>query len=217
MRGPRVMNSTVSPQRNASNEPDDAQAAAARKCPAVPAGRFLDRGSSATEKQCPSGRTLGHPRIQRDRKAEAMKSSGVTPEELLRDFRILFESQTRTLRALATASNVGVETIRGWKDEGRFPRSTDDFIRVIRTCLKSLKKDAPNPAWRAEEWEIRYQEAKRIWENQAGDRHSSKPIPVLPGRPPLPSVQVYGGDYVAESKNAVHIGDVNHYVDPPKQ
>ena len=163
-------------------------------------------------------RTLGHLRIQRDWKARAMKGSGVTPEELLRDFGILFKSQSKSLRDLANTSKVGVETIRGWKDEGRFPRNTDDFMRVIQTCLKYLKKDGPNPAWGVEEWEIRYQEAKRTWENQAGNRYSSKPIPVvLPGQPPLPSVQVYGGDYVAESKNSVHVGDVNHYFDPPRQ
>lgn len=99
-----------------------------------------------------------------------MKSSGVTPEELLRDFRLLFESQTKTLRGLATASNVGAETIRGWKNEGRFPRSTDDFIRVIRMCLTSVRKDAALRSWSVGEWEMRYQEARRMWENQAGDR-----------------------------------------------
>lgn len=137
----------------------------------------------------------------------------MTPEELLRDFRQLFAAQTKTLRGLATASNVGVETIRGWKDQNRFPRSTDDFMEVVQICLKSLKEGVPAPPWRPEEWAIRYQEAKRSWENQADDRRSSKPVPALPGQPP-PSVQVYDGDYVAGAKNSVHIGDVNHHLGP---
>ncbi|MEC3982389.1 hypothetical protein [Amycolatopsis sp. H20-H5] len=135
------------------------------------------------------------------------------PEELLRDFRQLFTAQTKSLRALATASHVGVETIRGWKDENRFPKSGEDFLEVVRTCLKFPKEGAPAPPWRLEEWAIRYREAKWLRDNEADDRRPSKPVPILPGRQE-PSVQVYDGDYVVGSKNSVHIGDVNHHLGP---
>jgi hypothetical protein len=138
-----------------------------------------------------------------------VENTGVTPEELLRDFGSLVDSQTKSLRALATTSNVGVETIRGWKDMGRFPRSTDDFMTVVRTCLQHPKPAAVRPPWRIAEWEVRYQEAKRVWENREG---TQKPISAAPGGPaPFPSIQVTGGDYVQESKNTIHIGDVNHH------
>ena len=147
-----------------------------------------------------------------------MSEPGITPEVLLQQFRFLFDAQTKSLRGLATASDVGVETIRGWKDEGRFPRNGDDFVRVVRTCLKSLRSDSRVPAWTPEQWEIRYQEARRVWENQTGDRHAPKVIPsASPSQSPSSSVQVFGGDYVAGSKNTAHFGNVNHYTDPRPQ
>ncbi|QUQ69374.1 hypothetical protein [Kutzneria sp. CA-103260] len=144
-----------------------------------------------------------------------MANTGVTPEELLRDFGSLVDAQSKSLRGLAIASDVGVETIRGWKDMGRFPRNTRDFITVVRTCLQYLKPDAPRPSWRLAEWEVRYQEAKRIWENREGAPRHPKPVSEVPGgQPSFPSVQVNGGDYVHGIKNSVHIGDVNNHPKP---
>ncbi|SES39259.1 hypothetical protein [Actinokineospora terrae] len=144
-----------------------------------------------------------------------MAGTGVTPEELLSDFGSLFDAQTRSLRGLATASGVGAETIRGWKDEGRFPKNTTGFLEVVRLCLRSLKEGAPTQRWGAAEWEIRYHEAKRVWEDRTGERAARKAIPL--GRAEQqasPSIQVHGGDYVNESKHTMHIGNVNHYTDP---
>jgi hypothetical protein len=144
-----------------------------------------------------------------------MKDPGVTPEELLRDFRQLFGAQTKSLRGLANASEVGVETIRGWKDENRFPQNGADFLKVVGVCLKFPKEGVPAPPWRGEEWAARYREARWARENEADARRSSKPVPLLPGpSQPSSSIQVYDGDYVAGSKNSVHIGDVNHHLDP---
>lgn len=146
-----------------------------------------------------------------------MENVGVTPEQLLRDFRSLVDAQTKSLRGLSKASGVGIETIRGWKDMGRFPRNTDDFLKVVQTCTRFINPQAPHPPWRMADWQIRYQEAKRIWENRENDRQQPKavpgPIPVaFSQRPaPHPAAQVYGGDYVNGDKNSVHIGDVNHH------
>ncbi|MFC9250039.1 hypothetical protein [Amycolatopsis thailandensis] len=144
-----------------------------------------------------------------------MNSPGVTPDQLLHDFRTLVGAQKRSLRGLAIASGIGHETIRGWKDGNRFPRNTDDFLKVVRTCLNSLKEDVPAPRWNFLEWEIRYQEAKRAWENQADDSRSTKTAPRLSGGPSLPpTIQVHGGDYVAGVKNSIHFGDANHNHNP---
>ncbi|SDP66444.1 hypothetical protein [Lentzea jiangxiensis] len=141
------------------------------------------------------------------------ENAGVTPEDLLRDFGSLVDAQTKSLRGLAMATDVGLETIRGWKDMGRFPRSTDDFMKVVRTCLQFLKPEAPQQRWRVADWEARYHEAKRAWENREGDRRPQKPIPVAFSEPTSPrmTTQVYGGDYVNGAKNSVHFGDVNHH------
>lgn len=141
-----------------------------------------------------------------------MTGHGVTPEQLLSDFRELFDATPQTLRGLAAASEVGIETIRGWKDEGRFPRSTDDFLRVVQICLRSLGGNRPVNSWSQEEWEIRYHEAKLAWENRPSDRrqpkrNSSTSVPLN-----APGVQVTNGDYVAGGKNSVHIGnEIHHY------
>ena len=138
-----------------------------------------------------------------------MRSAGVTPELLLRDFKALFDSQTRSLRDLALRSQVGPETIRGWKDKGHFPRSTDAFMRVVRTCLGSLKQDAHAPALDAEGWLHRYQQARTVWENQESDRRPAA-TPTHESEPRPASVEVHGGDFVNGVKNALHIGDVHH-------
>ncbi|MDX3193580.1 hypothetical protein PV458_34705 [Streptomyces sp. MN03-5084-2B] len=147
-----------------------------------------------------------------------MNSPGVTPDQLLQDFRLLVGAQKKTLRGLAAASGIGHETIRGWKDGNRFPRNADDFLKVVQTCLKSLKEGVSAPRWNYPEWEIRYQEAKRAWENQSGDGRSTKAIPLLPGGPPpSPAIQVHGGDYVSGVKNSIQFGDVNHNHNSPQE
>lgn len=139
-----------------------------------------------------------------------MENTGVTPEQLLREFGALVGAQTKSLRALAEASGVGVETIRGWKDAGRFPRSTDDFMKVVRTCRRFPHPQRQQPRWQVSEWEVRYQEAKRIWENRESEPLPRKPIAATAAHP-SPAPQVYGGDYVNGDKPSLHIGDVNHH------
>lgn len=139
-----------------------------------------------------------------------------TPEEFSRDFACLLEAHDRSLRTLSAKAGVGVETIRGWKTGSNLPHEVGPFLRVIDACLGGRRRaGAVLPAWLANKqtWEARLKEAKDAMRlDRVGDHHSSKPIPVvLPSQQPPPPVQVFGGDYVANSKSSVHIGDVNHY------
>lgn len=133
------------------------------------------------------------------------------PEELLRDFGILVDTQPQSLRHLAERSRVGAETIRGWKDKGHFPRNGEDFLRVVRTCLSFIARGTPVPATTTQQWEIRYGNAKTVWEKRDNTSHTTAISGDNGRQPAFPSVHVSNGDYVNRDKSTVHIGNINHH------